>query len=63
MFIVTKGLFTRNALQKYGALVIPLTGFIIGWQMDKAAEERARSFHNKSMLFGGRNLAPGERLW
>jgi len=63
MFIITRGLFTRNAVEKYKLFLVPLVGFFIGYELDKAAEERARSFHNKSMLFGGRDLAPGERIW
>ena len=54
---------TKNALSKYGQFLVPLTVLVLGTIYDSYKQEGYRSFHNKSALFGGRDLKPGERIW
>jgi len=60
---MSKGVLTRNAMSKYGGFAVPITLFIIGMMCVRHREEGYRSFHNKSALYGGRDLKPGERIW
>jgi len=61
---MSKGVLTRNAMTKYGPFSVPITVFILGTLYDRyVRQEQYRSFHNKSALYGGRDLAPGERAW
>jgi len=43
----------------------PLLGFAmyLGHLMDRRTDIRMSDFHNKSKLFGGKELAEGERVW
>jgi len=64
MPFIRKGVLTRNAGSKYGGLLIPLTVFVVGmWYERTYVEPTYRSFHNKSALYGGRDLKPGEKIW
>jgi len=54
---------TKNALSKYGPFSVPITVFILGVIYQQYKQEEYRSFHNKSALYGGRDLKPGERIW
>jgi len=64
MRFISKGVFTKNAWEKYGGFLLPVTVFILASVYDrKIMQERYRSFHNKSALYGGRDLQPGERIW
>jgi hypothetical protein len=54
---------TRNALYKYGGFSIPLIACMIGSYLDRLNGENYRSYHNRSALYGGRDLKPGERIW
>ena len=54
---------TKNALNKYGPISVPLTVFILSMMYQRHKEEEYRTFHNKSALYGGRDLKPGERIW
>lgn len=58
-----KGVFTKNALRKYFPFALILCGAIVGERLDRRLFHSMDSFHNKSALFGGRQLAPGERIW
>ena len=49
--------------QKYLSILVPFTAMFIGMYFDWEIKEDMRSFHNKSKLFGGRDLKPGEKLW
>jgi len=60
---MSKGVLTRNARSKYGGYVVPITVFILALIYDSYKQEEYRSFHNKSALYGGRDLKPGERIW
>jgi len=35
----------------------------VGYWLDKRNDRSMSDFHNKSALFGGKQLAPGERVW
>jgi len=64
MRFISKGVFTKNAYSKYGGFIIPITVFILATLYDRnVKQEQCRSFHNKSALYGGRDLKPGERIW
>jgi len=64
MRFISKGVFTRDWKDKYGALIIPLSVFFGGLWYDRTyVQPTYRSFHNKSALYGGRDLKPGERIW
>jgi hypothetical protein len=63
MAFVGKGVFTNNALRKYGPFAIPLAAFFVGSYLNKYFGENYRTYHNRSALYGGRDLKPGERLW
>ena len=63
MAFIRKGVMTRNALAKFGPFSIPLAAFLIGSYLDNWNGEKYRSYHNRSALFGGRDLKPGERIW
>jgi len=63
MPFIRKGVMTKNALSKYGPFSVPITVFILGVIYQQYKQEEYRSFHNKSALYGGRDLKPGERIW
>jgi NADH dehydrogenase (ubiquinone) 1 beta subcomplex subunit 1 len=46
--------------RQYIYFAIPLTGFMIGWWLDRKETERMTMFRDKSALFG-RELKPGEK--
>ena len=49
--------------QKYLSMLVPFTAMFIGMYFDWEIKEDMRSYHNRSKLFGGRDLKPGEKLW
>ncbi len=53
----------KNARLKYAGFAIPLVGYLIGRYVTKQTQENMRSYHNKSALFGGKELKEGERVW
>jgi len=63
MVFIRKGVLTRNALSKYGPFTLPLMAWFIGSYFDRMNGENYRSYHNRSALYGGRDLKPGERIW
>jgi hypothetical protein len=63
MVFIRSGVLTKNALSKYGPFSIPLAAFFLGLFMDRHNNEFYRSYHNRSALYGGRDLKPGERIW
>lgn len=63
MRFIRKGVMTRNAMSKYGLFIIPFSVLTLGTMYNNRKEEEYRSFHNKSALYGGRDLKPGERIW
>lgn len=63
MVFISKGVFTSNAFRKYGPFAIPLAAYMFGKYVSFRLDENARSYHNRSALYGGRNLQPGERIW
>jgi len=63
MLFIRKGVLTRNALQTYGPFSIPLLAGLLGAYLDRLNGENYRSYHNRSALYGGRDLKPGERIW
>jgi len=63
MPFIRKGVMTRNALEKYGPIVLPLAVYFLGYYIERRFNENYRSFHNRSALYGGRDLKPGERIW
>jgi len=54
---------THQPWTKYGGFSVPLTVLIVSLMYHRRKEETYRSFHNKSALYGGRDLKPGERIW
>jgi len=60
---MSKGVLTRDAGAKYGPIVLMIAGLIFAKKYTNHKEEEYRSFHNKSALYGGRDLKPGERIW
>ena len=59
-----RGCMTSNAKAKYGPLLLPLAAFIYGAWLDSSyLPSTMRNMHNRSALFGGRDLKPGEKLW
>jgi len=59
-----KGLFTKDAKNKYLPALIPITGFFVYmWYERNYVMPTYRTFHNKSALYGGRDLKPGESIW
>jgi len=63
MVFIRRGILTKNALAKYGPFSIPLAAFLLGAYLDRRMGENYRSYHNRSALYGGRDLKPGERIW
>jgi len=63
MPFIRKGVMTKNAMQKYGGFIPPIIAFIIGMTYEHYRVDSYRSFHNKSKLYGGRDLKPGETIW
>ena len=64
MPFIRKGVLTKNAWSKYGPFSVPITVAIICyWYERNFVVESYRSYHNKSALYGGRDLKPGERIW
>jgi len=53
----------KNARAKYSPLAIPIIAYFIGRYATKQTHENMRSYHNKSALFGGKELKEGERVW
>lgn len=47
------------ALSQYIWFALPLTGFFLGWQMDRSEVLRMTRFRDKSALYG-RELKEGE---
>jgi len=60
---MSKGVLTRNAREKYGPFLFAFTAYMVGVVINRRMEEGHRTFHNKSKLYGGRDLEPGERIW
>jgi len=54
---------TRTMFQVYKLAPIPLVAVIIGRYADHRDDLKMSDYHNKSKLFGGKELAPGERVW
>ena len=52
-----------NFSTRYLPLSIPIIGFLIGAWFDRRSDFKMSDYHNKSSLFGGRDLKPGERAW
>lgn len=48
-------------VQKFGIVGLALTAYIIGRYLEQADDKTL--FRNKSKLFGGRELPPGQELW
>jgi hypothetical protein len=63
MVFIRKGVLTKNALARYSPLAIPVCAVIFGSWLNRYLNEGYRSFHNRSALYGGRDLKPGERIW
>jgi hypothetical protein len=63
MVFIRRGVLTRNALAKYGPFALPLAAYWLGSFLDQRMGENYRSYHNRSALYGGRDLKPGERIW
>lgn len=63
MAFVRMGAILKDWPIKLTMLVVPFTLFKIGKFIDDMNQERYRSFYNKSALYGGRDLKPGESLW
>jgi len=62
--IQVKGALTRDAHKKYGPLLIPLSVLFAAMWYDRTYVQKTyRTFHNKSALYGGRDLKPGEKSW
>ena len=60
---IRRGVLTKNWKKKYLPFLIPITAYAVGSYVERTQEKYADSWHNKSMLYGGRDLKPGERLW
>jgi len=54
---------SKHAMELYK--VMPVLGgvMLIGHYFDRRTDYKMSDFHNKSKLFGGKELAPGERVW
>ena len=63
MAFMRRGVLTNNALRKYGPFAIPITAYLFAKFLSDKFGEDHRSYHNRSALFGGRDLKPGERIW
>jgi len=57
------GVMTKNFVSKYWWIVVPIGGYLFGRWIDRRVDDNMRDYHNKSALFGGRALAPGEKAW
>ncbi|ESN91173.1 hypothetical protein HELRODRAFT_182145 [Helobdella robusta] len=63
MPFIRPGALTKDLVNKLVSVGVPMSALVVGWYLDKLNDERYRSYHNKSALYGGRDLKPGERLW
>lgn len=64
MRFIRPGVFTHNWKAKYLPFLIPISVFgVCTWYDETYRQETHRTFHNKSALYGGRDLKPGERVW
>jgi NADH dehydrogenase (ubiquinone) 1 beta subcomplex subunit 1 len=46
--------------RQYVYALVPMSGFMLGWWLDRKETERMTRFRDKSALFG-RELKPGEK--
>ncbi|KDR07695.1 hypothetical protein L798_02749 [Zootermopsis nevadensis] len=46
--------------RQYLYFAVPMTGFMLGWWLDRMETERMTLFRDKSALFG-RELKPGDK--
>merc|ERR1712141_926505 len=53
----------KSAWQIYRNIPVVALGMVVGTWAEKRSDLRMSKFHNKSALFGGQKLAPGERCW
>merc|ERR1712018_541737 len=54
---------SKSAWQIYVNIPVVALGWVVGTWAEKRSDLRMSKFHNKSALFGGQKLAPGERCW
>ena len=54
---------TKTAFQVYKFAPIPFAAYMLGRYFDQKNDLRMSDYHNKSALFGGRELKEGERVW
>jgi len=52
-----------HAIRLYKMIPVLIVANFVGNWAEKRVDLRMSKFHNKSALFGGRDLAPGERVW
>merc|ERR1712150_130722 len=59
------GTITRKAVMTSLVRVVPaaIILFSLGHYFDEKNKAKLDFYHNKSSLFGGKDLKPGERLW
>ena len=60
---IRKGVLTKNAYAKYQPFALAGALFVVGYWIDQKMSMSCDSFHNKSMLYGGRQLKEGETIW
>lgn len=61
-FIRKQAIF-KHGRQKFIMAAIPIAFAFVGSFMDRLNNERYRDYHNRSSLYGGKKLGPGERSW
>ena len=63
MPFIRKGVILKDWPIKLAMIVVPTILYQVGKFIDDMNQERYHSYHNKSALYGGRDLKPGEKLW